>query len=139
MSRLFICALLLAASSSALAECWEISNLRGYTARRTQNYLIREDGFSGRTYELKINGTEAVVGPPDIKCEATSSMSALCVGEASNKGTVETWVISTSTGKAFYTQSIGGQGINNGAILFVGDITGNCNAHSSIIPPDVAR
>ena len=128
MYRLSVYILLLVASSSALADCWEISNLHGYTTRRADNYLMREDGFRGQIFELRINGKEAVVGPPDIKCEAISPMSALCFGNHSNKTTIETWVVSPSTGKAFFTQSISGQGINNGGVLFVGDIKGGCNA-----------
>lgn len=128
MIRLYLYVALLVASSTAAAECWVISDLRGYSAREAESYRISTDGFSGKTFEININDKDASVAPSNISCMATSPLSALCVEQRQSKSTVETWVISPSTGKAFHTKSISGYGSFDGANLFVGKVSGKCNA-----------
>lgn len=132
MKKLAFCGLCLL-SSLAHAECWKVADLRGYSVRAGDGYVISPDGYSGQAFEISIYGDVGSVKPllfpsraSNIKCKVTSELSVICTDGQPPQLTVETWTVSPETGKVFHTKAVVGRGPLDGANLFLGSVLGKC-------------
>jgi hypothetical protein len=125
MKKYFI-SLVLFIPALAIADCWSVSDLKGYSVRDAEKYEISNDGFSGQAFELSINKNEGSVSPSNMKCRPTTARSLVCIDQKDGLSTIETWAVSPETGKAFHTKSINGYGRFDGANLFVGKLSQGC-------------
>ncbi|WP_049202740.1 hypothetical protein [Serratia marcescens] len=119
---------LLLASSTAAAQCWQIENLRGYSATASGKYKFVEDGFKGKIFSVSITAKNA-----SLKTNGTGSdldyipvYPTVMIGTYAfnQRQTVETWMINGN--KAFMTRVLQGPGEADATMAFVGDVTGTC-------------
>ena len=114
--------------SLAFAECYVVGDLKGYSVRESDNYVISKDGISSQKYIIEINGDNSSVTPNDLECTTAGDNALLCLDKsAGNQTTIETWSVYPSKNKVVYTKTINGYGVFNGANMFVGNIKGKCN------------
>jgi hypothetical protein len=114
-------------TAPALAACWVISDLQGYSARAADNYAITKDGFSGKVFQVEIGLQGGSVSSSALACKPTSSHSLLCADLTTDKAEIENWIVDPGQGKVFHTKAISGYGGFDGANLFVGKIKELCN------------
>jgi hypothetical protein len=114
---------LLMLSTVSYADCWKVGELKGYSARNSDGYILSADGLTGQEYSLNIDGDGTAVIPNDMQCMELTAHSILCVGE----GTVEVWSVDPLKNAAYYTKSANGFGAFDGPTIFVGKIIGSCN------------
>lgn len=125
MIRLIIAGLF-ALSSPAIADCWVVSDMKGYSTRSAESYAVTADGFTGRAFQVEVDQEFGAVRPSNMRCRATSPHSLLCAELDGDRSTMETWSVDPVNGRAFHTKAISGFGPFDGANLFVGKITGRC-------------
>lgn len=113
---------------AAAADCWVVTDLRGYSARAAHGYALSSDAFSGQSFEVAINGASASVSSSNMKCHSTSERSLVCIDVRPGQSTIETWAIDPAAGKAFHTKAISGFGEFDGGNLFVGKVARRCKA-----------
>ncbi|KAB7703783.1 hypothetical protein GBN26_00985 [Plesiomonas shigelloides] len=114
--------------SLALAECYVVGDLKGYSTRENDDFKISSDGISSQKFIVEINGDKSSVSPNSMTCMQAGSHTLLCFDQTSEgQSTIETWAVYPTTGKAIHTKSINGYGPFNGGNLFVGSIKGQCS------------
>jgi len=122
--RLLLCfyLILLMMSDFAFAECWIVSELKGYGAAGYNNFEIQKDGISVQKFMVNINGKNSSVISSDIKFFEVTPYAIVGVKD----GVVETWSINIEKQKAFYTKTASGYGPLDGVKMFVGNLDGKC-------------
>lgn len=123
-------------SQDILANCYVAENFSGPSALAVDGYTTSEDGFAGIKFEIEIEIDEqkATVTPDfGTSCLAMSELIAICSGGIDGKvTTIEMYSIDVRQKKVIYVQVRNGLEAAllsdlNGAKLFIGDITGNCD------------
>lgn len=110
------------------ASCFVIGDLKGYSVRQNDKFIIDKDGISSQKFIVEINGEQSSVSPNNMNCFQAGSLTLICADiRDSGESTIETWAIYPTHKKAVYTKSINGFNKFNGANMFVGTIKGTCN------------
>ncbi|WP_087023537.1 hypothetical protein [Thaumasiovibrio subtropicus] len=114
-------------SSSALANCYKVGDMAGYTVREQNDYALNTPSESKQVFEVTIDGKASGVSPSDIDCTLGGGNTLICfhVGEG-GESVIETWALYPEQARALYTKTINGYGTYNGGTLFVGTILGQC-------------
>ena len=113
-------------SQSAFTQCYIAEDFKGMAALSNDNYSLGKDGFTGKTFQIIINGSESRISSNGLKCKQISVSTVLCLDSQNGKSVVETWSVDLDTSKALYTKSISGYGKYDGVKAFVGRISGTC-------------
>jgi hypothetical protein len=114
--------ILLMMSDFAFAECWIVSEFKGYGAAGYNNFEIQRDGISGQKFVININGKNSSVISSDIKFIEVTPYAIVGIKD----GVIETWSINIEKRKAFYTKTASGYGPFDGVKMFVGNLEGKC-------------
>jgi hypothetical protein len=119
---------LLLLSNSVFAECWVVSDLKGYATNLADKYNFHTDRISGKKILVNIDGdNSSVSGSEEISFVEVTPQFILGVYRGGvYKGTVETWGIDIERRKVYYTSSRSGFTIFDGAKVLVGDVIGKC-------------
>ncbi len=104
--------------------CFEVDNLKGYSARSHAQFKITEDGISYAPTKITIGNNYAQVDDRD--CTLLSNNMLTCVMNSKDVGSaVEAWSLYPETKKVVYTSHYSSL-TNSGATFFVGTIMGFC-------------
>jgi len=114
--------ILLMMSNFVFAECWIVSELKGYGATGYNNFEIQKDGISGQKFIVNIDGKNSSVISSNIKFIEVTPYAIVGI----ERGVVETWSINIEKRKAFYTKTASGYGPLDGVKMFVGSLEGKC-------------
>lgn len=122
--RFILCCslILIMMSNFVFAECWIVSELKGYGASGYNNFEIQKDGISGQKFIVNINGNNSSVISSDIEFIEVTPYAIVGI----KAGVVETWSINIEKQKAFYTKTASGYGQLDGVKMFVGKLEGKC-------------
>ena len=128
---LLLSALILPAISNA--QCWVVTNLKGYTAMQPDGYAYGKDAITNGVFHVVIDGEKA-----NLKGVGSSFVgsglgyvpinSNTMVGAYSDadRTTVETWAI-TKDNKVLYTKIVNSNYIFSSSKSMIGDVVGTCN------------
>ncbi|WP_339414561.1 hypothetical protein [Pseudomonas sp. EA_35y_Pfl2_R5] len=114
-------------AANVQAECWQVGDLKGVTAKSADKYSITEDGMSKKMFLVNIKeNASSIIPSSDLECLKVSNHSMTCIYPTESKGTVETWAVDPANNIAYYTKSVSGFGIFDGPTMLVGKILGMC-------------
>ena len=116
------------ASMPVFSECYVASEFSGASTRQGGKFKLSEDAFSGKTFELNIDGDKSSVSSSELTCLSVASATLLCVDYgAETKVVIETWAVYVDDGIVVHTKTVNGYGKYNGAQVFVGALQGLCH------------
>lgn len=116
----------------ASAQCWLVSNLKGYSAYESEKYKYIENGMSNAIFQVEINKDSGDVrlisdtfggGGLEYTPISPSSMVGLYINN--NTSTIETWSI-TDKNKVLYSKVVNNHELVTGTTSLVGDVVGTC-------------
>ncbi|POU43917.1 hypothetical protein C3374_22210 [Pantoea sp. PSNIH4] len=132
MKRMIILsALLIPAITSA--QCWVVTNLKGYGAMQPDGYVYGKDGITNGVFHVIIEKEKA--GLKSVGSSLVGSGLAyvpmggntmIGIYRDGEKTTVETWAI-TKDNKALYTKVINSNYIFSSSKSMIGDVVGACS------------
>lgn len=131
MRRLVSVILLTGCASSALAECFEATNVKGATMINGDHYQLSDDGYGDQVFRITIEGDKASVPESGLECAPLRDTIALCYGSPELvETTIEVYSIDRAASRLILTQSRTGfpsplEAFNGGKVM-IGDIVGNC-------------
>ncbi|HEK1094715.1 TPA: hypothetical protein SMQ47_003046 [Proteus mirabilis] len=117
----------------ANAQCWVVSNLKGYSAYESEKYKYIENGMSNGIFQVEINKDSGDVrlasdtfggGGLEYTPISPSSMVGLYIN--GNTSTIETWAI-TDKNKVLYSKVVNNHQLVTGTTSLIGDVLGNCS------------
>lgn len=127
MLKKFFSCLICVTVSNASAECWVVGNFKGYSANEYEKYKYTTDGISGQSFKIIARQHNSSVTPGELGYSGVSEKSVIGYQSHGELVTLETWVISSDSRKAFLTQTRSGSGSLDGTKSFVGDVLSKCN------------
>lgn len=112
---------------SFAAECWTIGNISGQSTRANDGYAVSHDGYSGKKFEIRLDGKNSSVTPANgLVCNQIAPRAVLCEAYNSSAATVMLWAIDVPQKKVFHSQFRSGFDASDGAAVFVGEILAPC-------------
>lgn len=118
----------------ASAQCWLVSNLKGYSAYESEKYKYIENGMSNAIFQVEINKDSGDVrlisdtfggGGLEYTPISPSSMVGLYINN--NTSTIETWSI-TDKNKVLYSKVVNNHELVTGTTSLVGGVVGTCSS-----------
>ncbi len=127
MRTLIAITILALAAPTYASECWQVGNMKGMSARMSDNLEISADGFSGQSFDLVFDRDNSRLGGhSDMACSQYGQRTLVCLDAYPSKFVMETWTVDIAAGMALHTKLRDGYGMLDGANLFVGEILGAC-------------
>lgn len=130
--KYIIVAVLACSSMSVNAECWVVSNLKGYSAYNTDSYSFNRNGITNGVFQVEITKDKAdlrLVGDSlsggGLQYIPATPVTMVGFFTEGNKSTVETWAI-TNDNKVMYSKIMSNPDALNSTTAFVGDVIGKC-------------
>ncbi|WP_447885467.1 hypothetical protein [Serratia fonticola] len=130
--KYIIVAVLACSSMSVNAECWVVSNLKGYSAYNTDSYFFNRNGITNGVFQVEITKDKAdlrLVGDSlsggGLQYIPASPVTMVGFFTEGNKSTLETWAI-TNDNKVMYSKIMSNPDALNSTTAFVGDVIGKC-------------
>ncbi|WP_428818444.1 hypothetical protein [Microbulbifer sp. MCCC 1A16149] len=126
MIRFLSVALLTLTTSSALADCYVVGNLKGKGFRAAENWQLGDDGLSNQQFIIEIYGQTAKVSPNDMNCRPGLPNGVICKSSKGGLSALETWTVYPEDNTVIFTKVRSGLGFFDGAMMFKGDILKRC-------------
>ena len=135
MKKVLVAIAILSCSSMASANCWIVSGLQGKASFSGDGYEFIDDGVSGVSYRLMINGDSALLtnmngtSVSDVSYIPLSSNTMTGVYQAGGGITVETWSV-TNDKKVLYSKVMNIPGFQTltSTKALVGNVAGTCDS-----------
>ncbi|EJD6046022.1 hypothetical protein ABN357_12400 [Providencia rettgeri] len=131
MRVLFISLLCSLFPLASVAQCWSVTNLKGYSAYEAEHYEYSKNGMSKSIFNIDITKDHAKLNVVNgahvagIEYMPVSSSSMVGFYVDGNISVVETWAI-TNQNKVLYSKVVNNHESVTGTTSFVGDVVGDC-------------
>lgn len=123
--KFILTVMLIITCNQIFAECWNISEFKGYSSRQEDGYKIDKDGMTKKTFQFNVN--KSSVSPSNnMECSNVANHSILCKNINNGKSVIAIWSIDLQTNISYYTKSVSGYGQYDGVSMFVGKVIGKC-------------
>ncbi len=116
----------------ASAQCWVVSNLKGYSAFEQGGYAYEKNGMAKSVFQVNISKDKAELrmvdnelGGGGLEYMPISSSSMIGFYIEGSMSTIETWAI-TNENKVLYSKVVNNHKLVTGTTSLVGDVVGDC-------------
>lgn len=93
-------------SSTARAECWIASDMKGFSMVDSEKFAPVSNGFSNRTIELRFDKKNSGTTGSDLQYLLWGPTSMVGLGQGPGWSTIESWTVDPVMKHVYYTKSI---------------------------------